>query len=247
MHAIKKGYEASGGYSPNKIILESEKQAKIANRDAATLARQELYRAMGEASPEVAGPFPAAMQNYSDAAMIHNLARAKARAVEFGDASMADIGATSIGGFLGDVPGAAAGFMARRAGRSHGWDTTANALHGVSGAARGIAQNGIPPLGMSSALTRGAQAGARYASDDESEAQTVMDEGRGYQLEARVIDRLNRDPASLGPYRQRLQEAQQSEDPMRMVGVLSDLMQDAQFKTTVGRSLMAETRRETQR
>jgi hypothetical protein len=60
-------------------------------------------------------------------------------------------------------------------------------------------------------------------------------------LEGRVAQALATDPESLGPYRGRLEEAQQSDDPVRMAGVLADLNQDHEFRTTVGRRLLQGT------
>jgi hypothetical protein len=78
-------------------------------------------------------------------------------------------------------------------------------------------------------------------SDRSAAARETMNEGKGQHLETVVLQTLQSNPQALGQYRSQLEEAQASEDPMKLTAALNQLNQDPQFRASVGRQLMAAT------
>jgi hypothetical protein len=197
---------------------------------------------MDLALPDTREAFDKTNREYGFAATINNLSRERSIQNNRHTMSLPAAGATVAGFSMGGgVPGAVAGYYGNRLAHSYGQDMGANTMRALQWMGEGAGQGG--PGAMRQMAPQIAGRVAPSVSEREAHARKVGDEGRGYNLESVVVQALNTNPQILGPYARDLQEAQQSGDPMRLTGVLSNLNRDPQFRATVGQRLMQMTAR----
>lgn len=240
--ALKKEYEAAGGYVADDIKNLPTGQGPLVNQEAAGLARGELDNAMGLALPETQGAYDAARRDHGFAATIENLANEKAIQDAKPLGMLPAIGWAGGGGALGGLPGAAAGYVAGKGMRTYGHDAAANALRGAEGFASGMG-------GMAPGFGRGAGVGAGDAvawlanskSEREQQAISTMEQARGQHFTRAVEEALDTAPQMLGQYRQQLEEARASGDPARFNAAISALNQDPEFRQRVRQPLLQRT------
>jgi hypothetical protein len=249
IHTLKKQYESEGGYIPDEIRDLPQGIRREAYRGAASAPRDELARVMETASPDVREQFFQNKEEFGYAAALENLARDKVIAnskplstgATAGLVSGGSLGGSALGGIPGALAGGAAAYGMGKLARNYGPSMAASALRGMEGGAMteggSLAQSGMAAgdVGASAVNWLGSR------SDRSSQARQVMDEGKGQNLEAVVKQLLQTNPQQLGQYAPQLQEAMQSEDPMRLTGAIGALWNDPQFRQSIGMQLMQQT------
>lgn len=230
--ALKKKYEAKGGYPSDQIKNLPEGLTQTAYQNASDVPREHLQDVMHQATPDIYDQFNTGRGDFSELAALANLANE--RAIHNDSHSLGALPASifsgggaaagaSLGGTVGAAAGAAAGYGMGQANRIYGPDAAANTMRGFEH---------LAGMGAGGARTVARGAG-QLTGQAASERERASNASKGHEMQNAVSRALQSDPSVLGQYAQQFQEAQQDPDPMVMSALISELNDDPQFRATV--------------
>jgi hypothetical protein len=228
VRAFKSGREA--GVYKNTLGGTPENTLSKANMAAADSARSWLDEGMRASGPSNYAGFRAAADDVGDAHLLEELTKLRSQGGGgVGDALATGVGAAvgSTFGGLGTLPGAAAGYGARKVAQEYGSDAVANlSARGAEGVA-GIGRAGAAVSGI------GGQVGnvvSGQLSGDQNNTRQLAGQTRGNLISDATRTMLERSPEELGQYASTLQRALQEGT---LDGTIYRLYNDPEFRMNV--------------